>query len=78
MSCLIETHMWPLWINNHVFWCCKVFKYNTSLEKHKIFISGLSYACTQQQLEELSKPHGTIKAIRLVTNRSGKPKVWRS
>ncbi|XP_076126245.1 spliceosome associated factor 3, U4/U6 recycling protein isoform X1 [Alosa pseudoharengus] len=52
----------------------KVFKYSPSLEKHKIFISGLPYTCTQQQLEELFKPHGTIKATRLVTNRSGKPK----
>ncbi|KAL2092793.1 hypothetical protein ACEWY4_012591 [Coilia grayii] len=52
----------------------KAFKYSSSLEKHKIFISGLSYSCTQQELEELCKPHGTIKAVRLVTNRSGKPK----
>lgn len=52
----------------------KVFKYNTSLEKHKIFISGLPYSCTKETLEELCKGHGTIKAIRIVTNRSGKPK----
>ncbi|XP_064209645.1 squamous cell carcinoma antigen recognized by T-cells 3 [Anguilla rostrata] len=52
----------------------KVFKYSTSLEKHKIFISGLPYSCTKEQLEELCKEHGTIKDIRLVTNRSGKPK----
>ncbi|KAK7172807.1 hypothetical protein R3I93_002818 [Phoxinus phoxinus] len=52
----------------------KVFKFNTSLEKHKIFISGLPYTCTKETLEDLFKEHGTIKAIRLVTNRSGKPK----
>ncbi|XP_010894687.1 squamous cell carcinoma antigen recognized by T-cells 3 isoform X2 [Esox lucius] len=52
----------------------KVFKYNTNLEKHKIFISGLPFSCTKEQLEELCKDHGTIKDIRLVTNRSGKPK----
>ncbi|MCJ8746713.1 hypothetical protein PDJAM_G00144880 [Pangasius djambal] len=52
----------------------KVFKYNTSLEKHKIFISGLPFACTAEKLEELCKEHGTVKAVRLVTNRSGKPK----
>ncbi|KAJ8286062.1 hypothetical protein GJAV_G00034140 [Gymnothorax javanicus] len=52
----------------------KVFKYSTSLEKHKIFISGLPYSCTKEQLEELCKLHGTVKDIRLVTNRSGKPK----
>uniref|UniRef100_A0A674F4W6 Spliceosome associated factor 3, U4/U6 recycling protein n=1 Tax=Salmo trutta TaxID=8032 RepID=A0A674F4W6_SALTR len=52
----------------------KVFKYNTNLEKHKIFISGLPFSCTKEQLEELCKDNGTVKDIRLVTNRSGKPK----
>ncbi|XP_066512483.1 squamous cell carcinoma antigen recognized by T-cells 3-like [Hoplias malabaricus] len=52
----------------------KVFKYNTSMEKHKIFISGLPFNCTTENLEELCKEHGTIKAVRLVTNRSGRSK----
>lgn len=45
------------------------------MEKHKIFISGLPFSCTKEQLEELFKSHGTIKDVRLVTYRSGKPKV---
>ncbi|KAK0152350.1 Squamous cell carcinoma antigen recognized by T-cells 3 [Merluccius polli] len=52
----------------------KVFKYNSALEKHKVFISGLPFSCTKQQLEELCKGHGTVKDVRLVTFRSGKPK----
>ncbi|KAI3372860.1 hypothetical protein L3Q82_023307 [Scortum barcoo] len=52
----------------------KVFKYNTSMEKQKIFISGLPFSCTKEQLEEICKSHGTIKDVRLVTYRSGKPK----
>ncbi|XP_054466241.1 squamous cell carcinoma antigen recognized by T-cells 3 [Anoplopoma fimbria] len=52
----------------------KVFKYNTNLEKQKIFISGLPFSCNKEQLEEICKSHGTIKEIRLVTYRSGKPK----
>ncbi|XP_062890196.1 squamous cell carcinoma antigen recognized by T-cells 3 [Mobula hypostoma] len=52
----------------------KVFKYSTSLEKHKIFISGLPFSCTREDLEEICKEHGNLKEIRLVTNRSGKPK----
>uniref|UniRef100_A0A3Q2YTI2 Spliceosome associated factor 3, U4/U6 recycling protein n=1 Tax=Hippocampus comes TaxID=109280 RepID=A0A3Q2YTI2_HIPCM len=52
----------------------KMFKYNTAMEKHKIFISGLPFSCTKEQLEELSKNHGTLKEVRLVTFRSGKPK----
>ena len=45
------------------------------MEKQKIFISGLPFSCTKEQLEELCKSHGTIKEVRLVTYRSGKPKV---
>nr|XP_023689134.1 squamous cell carcinoma antigen recognized by T-cells 3 [Paramormyrops kingsleyae] len=52
----------------------KVFKYSTALEKHKIFVSGLPFGCTKEQLEEVCKEHGTVKDVRLVTNRSGKPK----
>ncbi|KAM4579006.1 squamous cell carcinoma antigen recognized by T-cells 3 [Fundulus diaphanus] len=52
----------------------KVFKYHTSMEKHKIFISGLPFSCTKEQLEEICKNHGTIREVRLVTYRSGKPK----
>ncbi|KAM4616482.1 squamous cell carcinoma antigen recognized by T-cells 3 isoform 2-T2 [Polymixia lowei] len=52
----------------------KVFKYKSSMEKHKIFISGLPFSCTKEQLDELCKDQGTIKDIRLVTYRSGKPK----
>ncbi|KAM4808536.1 squamous cell carcinoma antigen recognized by T-cells 3 isoform 2-T2 [Rhinophrynus dorsalis] len=52
----------------------KVFKYSTALEKHKLFVSGLPYSLTKEELEELFKEHGSIKEIRMVTNRSGKPK----
>ncbi|XP_072520466.1 squamous cell carcinoma antigen recognized by T-cells 3 [Salminus brasiliensis] len=52
----------------------KVFKYNTSMEKHKIFITGLPFTYTKEELEQLCKEHGTIKAVRLVTNRAGKSK----
>uniref|UniRef100_A0A8D0GWW8 Spliceosome associated factor 3, U4/U6 recycling protein n=1 Tax=Sphenodon punctatus TaxID=8508 RepID=A0A8D0GWW8_SPHPU len=52
----------------------KVFKYSTALEKHKLFISGLPFSCTKEELEEICKAHGTVRDIRLVTNRAGKPK----
>lgn len=54
-----------------------MFKYNTSIERHKIFITGLPFSCTKEQLEELCRSYGTIKDVRLVTYRSGKPKVRR-
>lgn len=53
----------------------QVFKYNTSLEKQKIFISGLPFSCTKEQLETICRSYGAIKDVRLVTYRSGKPKV---
>ncbi|NXP36125.1 SART3 protein, partial [Leiothrix lutea] len=53
----------------------KVFRYSTTLEKHKLFISGLPFSCTKEELEEVCKAHGNVKDIRLVTNRAGKPKV---
>lgn len=47
------------------------------MEKQKIFISGLPFSCTKKQLEEVCSSYGTIKDVRLVTYRSGKPKVSR-
>ncbi|XP_004843681.3 squamous cell carcinoma antigen recognized by T-cells 3 isoform X1 [Heterocephalus glaber] len=52
----------------------KVFRYSTALEKHKLFISGLPFSCTKEELEDICKAHGTVKELRLVTNRAGKPK----
>lgn len=52
-----------------------MFRYSTTLEKHKLFISGLPFSCTKEELEGICKAHGTVKDLRLVTNRAGKPKV---
>lgn len=52
-----------------------MFRYSTTLEKHKLFISGLPFSCTKEELEDICKAHGNVKDIRLVTNRAGKPKV---
>ncbi|KAL6067681.1 hypothetical protein STEG23_031485 [Scotinomys teguina] len=52
----------------------KVFRYSTTLEKHKLFISGLPFSCTKEELEDICKAHGIVKDLRLVTNRAGKPK----
>ena len=52
-----------------------MFKYSVDLERHKIFISGLPYSCNKERLEEMCRGYGTIKDIRLVTHRSGQPKV---
>uniref|UniRef100_A0A8C0WZ42 Spliceosome associated factor 3, U4/U6 recycling protein n=1 Tax=Castor canadensis TaxID=51338 RepID=A0A8C0WZ42_CASCN len=51
----------------------KVFRYST-LERHKLFISGLPFSCTEEELQDICKAHGTVKDLRLVTTRAGKPK----
>uniref|UniRef100_A0A8C0VZK1 RRM domain-containing protein n=1 Tax=Castor canadensis TaxID=51338 RepID=A0A8C0VZK1_CASCN len=52
----------------------KVFRYSTALERHKLFISGLPFSCTEEELQDICKAHGTVKDLRLVTTRAGKPK----
>ncbi|KAH0625642.1 hypothetical protein JD844_015234 [Phrynosoma platyrhinos] len=52
----------------------KVFRYSTALEKHKLFIAGLPFSYTKEELEELCKSHGNVKDVRLVTNRAGRSK----
>jgi hypothetical protein len=53
----------------------QVFRYSTALERHKLFISGLPFSCTEEELQDICKAHGTVKDLRLVTTRAGKPKV---
>ncbi|CAF0786412.1 unnamed protein product [Didymodactylos carnosus] len=50
------------------------FKYSTSLEKNKLFITNLPFTITKEQLLEIFSKHGHVDDIRLVTFRSGKPK----
>ena len=49
-------------------------QYSTGLEKRKLFIRGLSYSTTSEQLEELFSEHGKVSSVRMVTYRSGQPK----
>ncbi|XP_039268549.2 spliceosome associated factor 3, U4/U6 recycling protein-like isoform X1 [Styela clava] len=52
----------------------KIFRYEVGLEKHKLFISNLSFKTTEETLREEFGKHGTLKALRIVTNRSGQSK----
>jgi len=52
----------------------KVFKYQTGLEKHKLFVSNLSEDTTEEDLTEAFEQHGSLKSARLVTTRAGKSK----
>lgn len=50
------------------------FKFATSMEKNKLFVKGLPFTCTKEELTEIFSKHGKIKDVRLVTYRSGAPK----
>ncbi|XP_049766694.1 squamous cell carcinoma antigen recognized by T-cells 3 [Schistocerca cancellata] len=51
-----------------------VFKYNTGLEKNKLFVKGLAFSTTKEDLEEIYKQYGALKEVRLVTYRNGHSK----
>ena len=53
----------------------QAFKYETRMERHKLFVSGLSFDTTQDKLEELFSVHGKLRSVRLVTMRNGRSKV---
>ncbi|VDO50259.1 unnamed protein product [Haemonchus placei] len=55
------------------------FKYSTDLEKSKLFVRNVHYDCTEDQLrsflfQDAFKVFGEVKAVRIVTHISGKPK----
>ncbi|XP_071945304.1 squamous cell carcinoma antigen recognized by T-cells 3-like [Antedon mediterranea] len=52
----------------------KQFKYDTSLDKKKLFVSGLPRSTTKEDLEEMFSKYGVVKDVRVVTYRSGVPK----
>jgi RNA recognition motif-containing protein len=45
------------------------FKYSTKIEPNKLFVKGISYDATKEDLDELFKPFGEIKDLRLVINK---------
>ncbi|CAF0720727.1 unnamed protein product [Brachionus calyciflorus] len=50
------------------------FKFATSMEKSKLFVSGLPFSTTKEELEEIFKTFGKVKEVRIVTYKSGKSK----
>uniref|UniRef100_A0A1L8E2V5 Putative squamous cell carcinoma antigen recognized by t-cells 3 n=1 Tax=Nyssomyia neivai TaxID=330878 RepID=A0A1L8E2V5_9DIPT len=51
----------------------KIFKYSEELEPTKLFVKGCG-AATKEELEEIFKPYGEIKDIRVVFHKNGNPK----
>jgi len=50
------------------------FKYNTGLEKNKLFVKGLPFEMSQEDVTEMFKEFGDLKEVRLVTYRNGHSK----
>ncbi|KAJ4445263.1 hypothetical protein ANN_07064 [Periplaneta americana] len=50
------------------------FKYSSTLEKNKLFVKGLPLSMTKEELEEIFKPYGSLKDVRIVTYRNGHSK----
>ncbi|XP_025090591.1 squamous cell carcinoma antigen recognized by T-cells 3-like isoform X2 [Pomacea canaliculata] len=50
------------------------FKFATAMEKNKLFVRGLPFTCTVQDLEAIFGQHGKLKDVRLVTYRNGSSK----
>ncbi|TRY70053.1 hypothetical protein TCAL_04845 [Tigriopus californicus] len=50
------------------------FKYNTGLEKNKLFVKGFGTNITKEKLGDIFGEHGPIKEVRLVTYRNGHSK----
>lgn len=52
----------------------KQFKYSTNLEKNKLFIKGLPFSLTADELRDTFKVYGDLKDCRLVSYRNGHSK----
>ncbi|XP_015185897.1 PREDICTED: squamous cell carcinoma antigen recognized by T-cells 3 [Polistes dominula] len=50
------------------------FKYNSTLEKNKLFVKGLPITTTTEDLDKIFNIHGKLKDVRLVTYRNGHSK----
>ncbi|XKL64324.1 hypothetical protein PGB90_004410 [Kerria lacca] len=49
-------------------------RFNTGIEKNKLFVKGLPLTLNKNDLEKLFSPYGVLKDIRLVTYRNGHSK----
>ena len=45
------------------------FKYATTLEPNKLFVKGVSYNATDDDVRELFQKFGNLKDVRVVTNK---------
>uniref|UniRef100_A0A5S6QUZ7 RRM domain-containing protein n=1 Tax=Trichuris muris TaxID=70415 RepID=A0A5S6QUZ7_TRIMR len=50
------------------------FKYFCGLEKNKLFVKNLASFVTEKDLEDLFKPFGELRSVRLVVHKSGQSK----
>jgi len=52
------------------------FRFALSLDKQTVFVTNLPFEITKEELVEIFAKAGSVKEVRIVTNRSGKPKGY--
>ncbi|KAK0399163.1 hypothetical protein QR680_002925 [Steinernema hermaphroditum] len=50
------------------------FRYSVELEKNKLYVSNVHFDCSEEKLREVFGAFGSVKAVRIVTHKSGRPK----
>ncbi|KAK0398300.1 hypothetical protein QR680_002520 [Steinernema hermaphroditum] len=50
------------------------FRYSVGLEKNKLYVSNVHFDCSEEKLREVFGAFGSVKAVRIVTHKSGRPK----
>ncbi|KAH7729557.1 Sart3 protein [Aphelenchoides avenae] len=50
------------------------FKFGTGLERTKLFVRNVHYACTQDELQEFFSRYASVKDVRIVEHKSGQRK----
>ncbi|KPJ11539.1 Squamous cell carcinoma antigen recognized by T-cells 3 [Papilio machaon] len=65
----------PMFLSKYSVNKSKSFKYATTAERNKLFVRNLPYdKCTKEDLTKVFDKYGTLKDVRIVTFKDGKPK----
>ncbi|XP_013167665.1 PREDICTED: squamous cell carcinoma antigen recognized by T-cells 3 [Papilio xuthus] len=65
----------PMFLSKYSVNKSKSFKYATTAERNKLFVRNLPYdQCTKEALTKVFDKYGTLKDVRIVTFKDGKPK----
>ena len=52
------------------------FQFPTTIDKHTLYVSNIAFEVKEEDIKTLFQEVGSVKQVRLVTNRSGKSKGY--